>query len=83
MTTAVEEPVARKPLTERQQEVFKFIRDFTASKGYCCTVREVAQFCGSGNVTAAMCHLWPLKRKGWVTWEPGHSRTIRPVGGAI
>ncbi len=31
----------RQPLTERQQEVFDFIRDYRASKGYCCTVREV------------------------------------------
>ena len=71
----------RQPLTERQQEVFEFIRDFRASKGYCCTVREVARFCGSENVTAAMSNLWPLKRKGWITWEQGQSRTIRPVGG--
>jgi repressor LexA len=71
----------RQPLTERQQEVFEFIRDFRASKGYCCTVREVAQAVGSPNVTGAMCHLWPLRRKGWVTWENRQNRTIRPVGG--
>jgi repressor LexA len=71
----------RQPLTERQQEVFEFIRQYRASKGYCCTVREVAQAVGSPNVTGAMCHLWPLKRKGWITWEDGQSRTIRPVGG--
>ena len=71
----------RQPLTERQQEVFEFIRDYRASKGYCCTVREVAHAVGSPNVTGAMCHLWPLKRKGWVTWEEGQSRTIRPTGG--
>lgn len=71
----------RSPLTDRQREVYEFIRDFRARKGYCCTVREVSEFCGSTNVTAAMCHLWPLKRKGWVTWEDGHSRTIRPAKG--
>ncbi len=77
MTTLTE----RQPLTERQQEVFDFIRQYRASHGYCCTVREVAQAVGSPNVTGAMCHLWPLKRKGWITWEDGQSRTIRPVGG--
>jgi repressor LexA len=77
MTTLTE----RQPLTERQQEVFDFIRQYRASHGYCCTVREVAQAVGSPNVTGAMCHLWPLKRKGWVTWEEGQSRTIRPTGG--
>lgn len=71
----------RQPLTERQQEVFEFIRQYRASHGYCCTVREVAQAVGSPNVTGAMCHLWPLKRKGWITWEEGQSRTIRPTGG--
>jgi repressor LexA len=77
MTTLTE----RQPLTERQQEVFDFIRQYRASHGYCCTVREVAQAVGSPNVTGAMCHLWPLKRKGWITWEEGQSRTIRPTGG--
>ena len=71
----------RQPLTERQQEVLEFIRQYRASHGYCCTVREVAQAVGSPNVTGAMCHLWPLKRKGWITWEEGQSRTIRPTGG--
>lgn len=77
MTTLTE----REPLTERQAEVYEFIRGYRARKGYCCTIREVAQFVGSTNVTAAMCHLWPLKRKGWVTWEEGQGRTIRPVRG--
>ena len=72
----------RQPLTERQQDVYEFIRDFRAKKGYCCTVREIAAFLGSPNRPgAAMCHLWPLKRKGWVTWEEAQGRTIRPVGG--
>jgi SOS-response transcriptional repressor LexA len=73
--------VERQPLTKRQRQVYEFIRDYRASRGYCCTVREVAAFVGSPNVTGAMCHLWPLKRKGWVTWEEGQSRTIRPIGG--
>lgn len=71
----------RQPLTQRQQEVFQFICDYRQRKGYCCTIREVAEACGSTNVTAAMCHLWPLKKKGWITWEENQSRTIRPVGG--
>jgi repressor LexA len=71
----------RQPLTERQQEVYEFIRHFRATKGYCVSVRDVAEFVGTTNVTGAMCHLWPLKRKGWVTWEENQSRTIRPVGG--
>lgn len=77
MTTLTE----RQPLTQRQQEVFKFISDYRTRKGYCCTVREVARFVDSDNVTAAMCHLWALRKKGWVTWEEQQGRTIRPVGG--
>jgi SOS-response transcriptional repressor LexA len=78
--TATATAVERQPLTKRQQEVYEFVWMFRETRGYCVSVREVAEFVGSPhNVTAAMCHLWPLKRKGWVTWEPNQSRTLRPV----
>lgn len=79
MTTATE----LEPLTKRQQQIFDFIVSYRAKKGYCCTVREVAESIGSTNVTAAMCHLYPLRKKGYVTWNEGESRTLRPTPEAL
>lgn len=69
----------RQPITDRQQEVFQFVWLFREEHGYCCTVREVCGHFGFDSPNSAMCHLWPLRRKGWITWEDGQSRTLRPV----
>ena len=68
----------RRPLTPRQQEVFEFIWMFREQRGYCCTVREVGNHFG-WTTNGVVCHLWPLRKKGWITWEDGQSRTLRPT----
>ena len=75
MTTTLE----RRPLTDRQQEVFQFVWLFREQHGYCCTIREVCSHFGFSSSNAAMNHLWPLRRKGWLTWQDKQSRTLRPV----
>jgi repressor LexA len=75
MTTTLE----RRPLTDRQQEVFQFVWLFREQHGYCCTIREVCHHFGFTSPNGALCHLWPLRRKGWITWEDGQNRTLRPV----
>ena len=67
------------PLTARQRQVFDFIVDFAERRGYCCSVREVMQAIGSASPNGAMCHLLPLKKTGYVTWEPLTARSIRAV----
>jgi len=74
-TTATE----RRPLTEKQQKVYEFVWMFREQRGYCCTIRELMDHFGMDSPNGVMCHLWPLRKKGWVTWEDGQARTLRPV----
>ena len=68
-------------LTARQGQILGFLSDFRETKGYCCTMREIADFLGISSLKAIDGHLRALRRKGYVTWEDGLSRTIRPLPG--
>ena len=72
-----DEPDTTTPLTDRQREVLTFVTDFAERRGYCCSVREVMAAIGCASPNAAMCHLLPLRKKGYVTWEPLTARSIR------
>jgi repressor LexA len=72
---------AARPLTQRQREVYDFIVSVRAVKGYSPTVREICRHFKFDSVNGAMCHLHPLRLKGWITWEDCRSRTIMPIGG--
>jgi len=63
-------------LTDRQQEVYEFIRDKIRSRGYGPTVREIGGEFGIASPNGVMCHLRALERKGLVTREPNLSRAI-------
>lgn len=76
MTTATE----RQPLTARQREVLDFISGFIDTRGYSPSVRDIAQAYG-WTTNGVMCHLRPMRRKGWVSWVDGCSRTLRVIGG--
>ena len=70
-------------ITDRQREVFDFIRDEYQGRGYGLTVREIAARFGWTSPNAAAIHLKRLKTYGLVTWEPNASRTIRPTEAAL
>lgn len=72
-------PAPLPPLTERQREVLTFISDFAERHGYCCSIREVMQAIGSTSPNGAMCHLLPLRKKGYITWNKSTARSIRPL----
>ena len=67
------------PLTARQREVFDFIVDFAERHGYCASVRDVQLAIGAASPNGAVCHLVPLRKKGYVTWDERTARSIRPV----
>ena len=67
------------PITDRQRKVLDFVRDFRDKRGYCCTVREIMRAFGMASPQGVMCHLHPLRRKGYVAWEDGQCRTLRPL----
>ena len=75
MTDLLERPA----LTDKQRRILEWVRRFRDERGYCCTIRELCREFQFGSPNAGTVHLRALRRKGYVTWEPGFSRTIRPV----
>ncbi|HWB00438.1 MAG TPA: transcriptional repressor LexA [Pirellulales bacterium] len=63
-------------LTERQREVYGFIRDKIRSRGYGPTVREIGTQFGISSPNGVMCHLKALEKKGLISREPNMSRAI-------
>ena len=73
MTTAVD----LQPLTDRQREVLVWIAKYIDANGYSPTIRQMCQAFNFASTEGAMCHLRQLRAKGWITWQPRETRTIR------
>jgi len=67
-------------LTERQREVYDFIRDKIESRGYGPTVREIGQEFDIRSPNGVMCHLKALEKKGLILREGFSARAIQLVG---
>lgn len=76
MTTATERP----PLTPRQQDIRNWIAGYIDVHGFSPTVREIGSHYGF-TTNGVKTHLNALRRKGYVTWVDGCSRTLRVIGG--
>lgn len=76
MTEATE----RQPLTARQQEVLAWIDGYIDTHGFSPTIRQIGH-AFSWTTNGVMCHLRPMKKKGWITWIEGEARTLRVIGG--
>ena len=68
-----------RPLTDRQREIYRWIVSHIATHGYSPTVRELCLAFGFASTEGAMCHLRPLRIKGYVVWNDGQARTIRTL----
>jgi len=64
-------------LTERQREVYDFIREKIRGRGYGPTVREIGDNFQISSPNGVMCHLKALEKKGLITREPNMSRAIQ------
>jgi repressor LexA len=64
-------------LTERQREVYEFVRDKIRNRGYGPTVREIGLQFDISSPNGVMCHLKALEKKGLITREPNMSRAIQ------
>jgi repressor LexA len=64
-------------LTDRQQEVLDFIRDFVDVKGYPPTLREIGQHFGIQSPNGVAYHLVALEKKGYIERGVSSARTIR------
>lgn len=70
-------PPGRPALTERQKEIYEFVRDKIVNRGYGPTVRDIGANFGIRSPNGVMCHLKALERKGLISREPGKSRAIQ------
>src|SRR5438045_4962804 len=65
------------PLTERQAEILRLVRELTEVTGYPPTRAEIAERMGFRSVNAAEQHLRALEKKGAIEIASGASRGIR------
>ena len=77
-------------LTNRQQEIFDFIKRYSAKYGYPPTVRDIGQAVGLASSSTVHAHLANLERLGMLRRDPTKPRAIElldrvrgDVGGAV
>jgi len=63
-------------LTERQREVYNFIKSKIEGRGYGPTVREIGTAFGIRSPNGVMCHLKALEKKGLIKREGFSARAI-------
>jgi repressor LexA len=66
-------------LTERQREIYEFIKNKIESRGYGPTVREIGEAFGIQSPNGVMCHLNALVKKGLIIRQGGRARAIQLV----
>lgn len=66
-------------LTERQREIYDFIKEKIESRGYGPTVRDIGEAFKISSPNGVMCHLNALVKKGLITREGGKARAIQLV----
>src|SRR6516162_9076298 len=66
-------------LTERQREIYDFIRDKIESRGYGPTVREIGLAFDIKSPNGVMCHLKALEKKGLIKRTGFQARAIQLV----
>jgi repressor LexA len=74
-------------LTKRQQEIFDFIRRYSAKYGYPPTVRDIGKAVGLASSSTVHAHLANLEKIGLLRRDPSKPRAIelldRAVGSAM
>jgi repressor LexA len=74
-------------LTKRQQEIFDFIRKYSAKYGYPPTVRDIGKAVGLASSSTVHTHLANLEKIGLLRRDPAKPRAIelldRAVGSAV
>jgi repressor LexA len=74
-------------LTKRQQEIFDFIRKYSAKYGYPPTVRDIGKAVGLASSSTVHAHLSNLEKIGLLRRDPSKPRAIelleRGVGSAV
>ncbi|NNL85975.1 MAG: transcriptional repressor LexA [Myxococcales bacterium] len=66
-------------LTRRQHEIFDYIRDFVADRGYSPSLKEVGEHFGLSSVATVHKHIHHLVEKGYLRKSWNHSRSVEPI----
>jgi repressor LexA len=68
-----------RPLTEKQKQVLDFITKFAQENGFAPSLREVASFVATDNLSTAQYYIEQLTEKGYLKKDSYKSRGIFPV----
>ena len=68
-----------RPITKRQREIWQFVVSYHARNRIGCGVRDVMAAFGFASPQGALCHLVPLRSRGWVEWVDGRANSIIPT----
>src|SRR6266566_5154792 len=66
-------------LTDRQREIYEFIREKIEGRGYGPTVREIGLAFDIRSPNGVMCHLKALEKKGLILREGFSARAIQLI----
>src|SRR5881398_3621374 len=69
-------------LTKRQQEIFDFIKRYSARHGYPPTVRDIGKAIGLTSSSTVHAHLSNLEKLGLVRRDPTKPRALELLGEA-
>ena len=72
-----------KDLTKRQQEIFDFIKKYSAKYGYPPTVRDIGKAVGLASSSTVHAHLANLEKLGLVRRDPTKPRAIELLDRAV
>jgi repressor LexA len=66
-------------LSERQQEILGFLRNFIAQNGYPPSVREIGEAVGLSSSSTVHSHLNALENKGFIRRDPSSARALTVI----
>jgi repressor LexA len=72
-----------KDLTKRQQEIFDFIKKYSARHGYPPTVRDIGKAVGLASSSTVHAHLANLEKVGLLRRDPSKPRAIELLDRAV
>jgi repressor LexA len=72
-----------KDLTKRQQEIFEFIKKYSARHGYPPTVRDIGKAVGLASSSTVHAHLANLEKIGILRRDPSKPRAIELLDKAV
>jgi repressor LexA len=69
----------KKPLTEKQKQVLDFVVKFSQTKGYSPSLKEIAKFAKTENLSTAQYYIEQLSEKGYLKKDSYKNRGISPI----